>query len=440
MWGRRVFTTLRTVAPAVAATALTLIICLLGTFSAGVQLATSTLLVMGGNDNPAGLTPVMAQQLGGDPWYPAPNTDRFRPVGVYGNGYIDTVNNTASPYYGWDFTLIQWPAHIGLPIFGGQPYEPAQQQGVHNIDQAISAVLPSLTPGEAVTALGYSSSANVVTREMRVLQNQPGGAPATDQLQFFLMGNPNRPNGGIMQRFAGLYVPLFDIRLDGSTPVTTPYATTDVSWEYDTASDFPIYPINLLADLNSLIAGPLLHGNYYPAEMNGPRAFPDSTVGNITYITLAPPHLPLLMPLYTLGFPKPLLDLVEPALTVMVDWGYDRSISPGTPAGARLIPRINPITATIDLVNAVGEGVRNFCNDLTTAAPAQSAAPSPARTAVTSTAARGQTRAASTALPVRPVAAKPGARTGKPAAADAARLAHTSVPSAPSRRADKAAA
>ena len=83
---------------------------------------------------------------------------------------------------------------------------------------------------------------------------------------------------------------------------------------------------------------------------------PDVTVGNITYITLEPPHLPLLMPLYELGFPTALLDLVEPALTVMVDWGYNRSISPGSPTTARLVPTINPITAAVDLMNAIGQG------------------------------------------------------------------------------------
>lgn len=178
------------------------------------------------------------------------------------------------------------------------------------------------------------------------------------------MGSPNRPNGGIMQRFPGLYIPFLDIRLDGSTPVDTPYPTTDVSWQYDGAADFPLYPVNLLADINVLFGSFLLHGNYYPADMNGERAFPDTTVGNITYITLKPPRLPMLLPLSYLKFPAPLLDLVEPALTVMVEWGYDRSISPGTPTTARLIPRVNPIKAIGDLAGAVVEGVQDFCHDL----------------------------------------------------------------------------
>ena len=354
-------------ATAAAAAVAVMGLALLATISTGVQLLASTLLVMGGNENTDALTPSMQQQLGGDPLYPLVNTDVLRPLGVFGQGYIDAENNPDSPYFGWDFTRVEWPAQMGLPVMGQVSYEASQQQGVHNIDNAIAAVLPTLGSGEKAVAFGYSQSGNVVVREMRALQSQPGGAPATEQLEFFLLANPNRPNGGILQRFSGLYIPFFDIRVDGSTPIDTPYQTTDISWQYDGAADFPTYPLNLLAVLNALIAP---HGNYYIADIDGPRAFPDTQVGNITYITLKTPHLPLLMPLYYQGFPKPLLDLVEPALTVMVDWGYDRSISPGTPTTARLIPRVNPITAAVDLAGAVAQGVHNFIEGLTPTVPA----------------------------------------------------------------------
>jgi len=56
-----------------------------------------------------------------------------------------------------------------------------------------------------------------------------------------------------------------DIPMDGSTPTNTPYRTTDISWEYDPASDFPLYPLNLLAVLNSLVAGFYLHSDYLDA-------------------------------------------------------------------------------------------------------------------------------------------------------------------------------
>jgi hypothetical protein len=110
------------------------------TVNSGIRLLANTLLVMGGNTNPAGLTPKMQQQLGGDPWYPDPNTDKLKPVGVFGQGYIDAQNNPGSPYFGWDFNLVDWPAQIGLKIKGEWTYEESQQQGVHNIDWAIRDV------------------------------------------------------------------------------------------------------------------------------------------------------------------------------------------------------------------------------------------------------------------------------------------------------------
>ena len=57
--------------------------------------------------------------------------------------------------------------------------------------------------------------------------------------------------------------------------------------------------------------------------------------------------------------PEPLIDVVEPVFKVIVELGYDRSIPPGEPTPARLIPPLNPVTVATDLVNAVGEGVNN---------------------------------------------------------------------------------
>ena len=57
--------------------------------------------------------------------------------------------------------------------------------------------------------------------------------------------------------------------------------------------------------------------------------------------------------------PEPLIDVVEPVAKVVVELGYDRSIPPGEPTPARLIPPINPVKVVTELVNAVGEGVNN---------------------------------------------------------------------------------
>lgn len=303
-----------------------------GLVSADIGLVSNTLLAMGGNTNPTGLTPDMGLLLGGD-----------QRTAESTHGLVNTRRNPDSPFYGWDFDVIEWPAQIWLPILGNWAYEPAQREGQRNFATTLDAVLPSLAAGEQIVALGYSSSANVMVRQMRALQNQ-ADRPADEQLSFILVGNPNRPNGGVLQRFSGAYIPFVDIPMDGSTPTNTPYRTTDISWEYDPASDFPLYPLNLLAVLNSLVAGFYLHSDYLDADIDGPRALPDTTVGAVTYITLAPPRLPLLMPFEDAGVPGRLLDVIEPALTAVIDSAYDRSIDPGTPTTARFTPPVRPST------------------------------------------------------------------------------------------------
>jgi hypothetical protein len=99
--------------------------------------------------------------------------------------------------------------------------------------------------------------------------------------------------------------------------------------------------------------------------MTGPRARPDYTDpnSNITYVTLAAPELPLLVPFKMLGVPKQLLDLVRPALKLLVDLGYDRSINPGVPTPASLSPTPQRLIALpFQLLNAVGVGIRHALN------------------------------------------------------------------------------
>ena len=57
--------------------------------------------------------------------------------------------------------------------------------------------------------------------------------------------------------------------------------------------------------------------------------------------------------------PEPVIDVVEPFFRVLVELGYDRTIPPGEPTPARLIPTLDPATVATDLVNAIGEGINN---------------------------------------------------------------------------------
>jgi hypothetical protein len=70
--------------------------------------------------------------------------------------------------------------------------------------------------------------------------------PDTDGLKFVLAEDLNNPDGGIFERFPGM----FGANLP-ATPADTPYTTDIYTIEYSGASDFPQYPTNLLADLNA---------------------------------------------------------------------------------------------------------------------------------------------------------------------------------------------
>jgi hypothetical protein len=66
--------------------------------------------------------------------------------------------------------------------------------------------------------------------------------------------------------------------------------------------------------------------------------------------------LPLLRPLRDLGFDPVLLDAVEPAMRVLVEFGYDRSTPFGQPTGAQLTPRDDFEQLDRDLAAAIEQG------------------------------------------------------------------------------------
>ena len=273
-------------------------------------------------------------------------------------------------------------------------------------------------PGEPVVIFGYSQSSDISTIVKRSLASDPM-APPRDQVSFVLIGNTNRPNGGIFARFPGLYIPILNITFNGPTPTDTGYKTTDIAFQYDPVADSPQYPINILADLNA-VAGFLgvhatypnpylpippgvpffptgLPGGYTPTQlqqlMNDPAN--RQTYGDTTYITIPANNLPLLQPLVDIGtdtglsaLTTPIVDLIQPALRVLIELGYDRTIPHGQPTPAGLFPTIDPTKLATDLAAAVGQGIQAALTDLATHAtsPATSEAAQLAASATASTA------------------------------------------------------
>jgi PE-PPE domain len=78
--------------------------------------------------------------------------------------------------------------------------------------------------------------------------------------------------------------------------------------------------------------------------------------GDTTFYFIPTTELPLLDPLRSLGVPESVLNIFQPALQVIVEAGYDRSIPFGEPTPAELIPTIDPVTFTLEFDNAVVQG------------------------------------------------------------------------------------
>lgn len=210
---------------------------------------------------------------------------------------------------------------------------------------------------------GLSQGAVVANVTKRNLAAQyPEGTTAPD-IDFVLQGDENLPNGGLLARFPGLHIPVLEWTFNGAAPTDTQFDTIEIARQYDGFTDFPLYPLNLVADLNAVLGILYLHTWSFdvslPADDPTTSAAYQGTHGDTSYYVFPTEDLPLFAPLRSLGVPEKLIDIVEPFFRVLVELGYDRSIPPWQPTPARLIPRLDPVEVITDLANAIGEGVGN---------------------------------------------------------------------------------
>ncbi|MCV7225754.1 PE-PPE domain-containing protein [Mycolicibacterium komossense] len=315
--------------------------------------------------------------------------------------YYIAPNSTCQPD-SCHLVPVVTPGGVIPPFIGNLTFDPSVAEGVDDLSTALQGQLAG-QPDDQVVIFGYSQSGDIIAKTLRNFTADPTTAPPTDQVSFVVIGNTNRPNGGILARAPGLYVPILNLTFDGAAPTDTGYHTTDIAFRYDPIADFPQYPLNLLADLNSVFAFFTAHGGY--PNPYGPGSFglplfattlPDGytadelrelmadpanrqTYGDTTFITIAPKYLPILQPLVDIGLLtgtsaliNPVVDLVQPALTTLIELGYDRTVPYGQPTPFGLIPNVDPGKVASDLAAAVDKGVHDAVADLSagTATPA----------------------------------------------------------------------
>ena len=225
--------------------------------------------------------------------------------------------------------------------------------------------------GEPVVVSGYSQSSIIADLVKRQLVAEAAAMQPVPDVTFVLIANPGRPNGGINGRFSGMLLPGWTST--GPTPTDTPFPTVDIARQYDPFADFPLYPVNLLADLNAVL-GLVVH-DYGPVSLdpNDPLYVPGTVVqhesdSDTTYYWIPTEHLPLLAPLRALGIAPRLVDAIEPVLRVLVEAGYDRSIPFNQPAPARWSPEPEKID---ELVDDLGQAVRSGIDIWNSASPEQ---------------------------------------------------------------------
>ncbi len=214
---------------------------------------------------------------------------------------------------------------------------------------------------------GYSQGAVVAS----IYKGQHLGDPSAPDVTYVLVENPNRPNGGILERFNGLYIPILGVSFNGATPNSGPDSphTVDISRQYDGWSDFPTYPLNLVATANAILGIYYLHGatqtDVTAADLEAAKSsgnsmyYQNDTATNTEYYLIATNELPLLMPFNGI-VPEPILQAIDPVLRSIVELGYDRT-DYGNPTPAGLWPGLgssstaNPIQLVSTLATSAGQ-------------------------------------------------------------------------------------
>jgi hypothetical protein len=234
--------------------------------------------------------------------------------------------------------IAEYPGTLGL-INGLDA--PTGDQSVADGQQGIAARLPDPSTSDTVTVVAFSEGAVAASHEISALG-------PSDNVNFVLAGNPERPNGGILARFpAGTYIPILGITGGNATPATgAPVAM--VTQQNDGIADAPAYPLNLVADLNALLGAYYLHGGGTSDSVGAysnvdPNADGNiiTTSGNMTDIlvpTTAPGALPLFIPLAQAGVPQPILVALDPAVRAIIETGYNRTTDPSQQVQFTLLP------------------------------------------------------------------------------------------------------
>jgi len=231
------------------------------------------------------------------------------------------------------------------------PNDPGYDKSVTEAtDKTVVAIVTARMndPTGHIDVVGESQGADGVSRALKILE---GAGYDTSNITFYVAGNIDNNDGGLMTRLMplinGLHIPLIGVTYGQSTQ--TQYShVVQVTNEFDGATDLPVYPLNLLAVLNAFLGSFKYDRHTYDkTDITDPNNIVTTTPdGLLTNILIPDPvgQLAITRPLLDMGVPQSIVTALDPFLRALINTGYDRPdpSKPGTypdhPVGFRLLP------------------------------------------------------------------------------------------------------
>lgn len=194
---------------------------------------------------------------------------------------------------------------------------------------AVLQKVDTLPTSEPIILMGHSQGAQVIYSVLRRWQADPSAAPDPSQVSWVSIGNPDNRFGGFQTKSNLVQDPL---------PNDTPYSGIEVIRQYDGWADWPDDPMNLVAVLNAVAGMFLVHPDYTGVDVNDPAnvryipALPDGSPGNVTYVWVPNPVLPLI------SGTGPLAPMLDEMLRPIVESAYHRPVALPAPGASTPAP------------------------------------------------------------------------------------------------------
>jgi hypothetical protein len=276
-------------------------------------------------------------------------------------------------------------------------------QGTAALNTAIDTALHGPgNNGQDVVVFGYSQGGAVVADSLNGYINGLSDADKA-RIQVVTIGGIENPDGGLWQRLGPLgYIPFLNISFNPPMNPDTGVNYTSYGFQYDPVVNAPKYFGNPFALLNALAAFENVHGYYLAPNGNGPTdtlpfgyddtslaAAIDCTGGNPncrtdtfgnTYVTIPALTLPIynlllgVAPAALKPLLQPIVNLLTPVTRLLIDLGYDTTGDPSVPSPLSVLPfnpfTINPVTFSVQFVQAIVQGIQDAINGGPSTVPA----------------------------------------------------------------------